>query len=91
MNCGNTAGWIDGYFPVSIQADYNRETNGDVTITVSNTLDQGAGDESIGYGNMEFEYEFDDGSFAYPTRSPGDYDHGNDNPTGEWQNDCGAT
>jgi hypothetical protein len=62
-----------------------------VTITVTNTLDQGATDESIGYGNMNFEYEFNDGSFAFPTVSPGDYDFRNDNPTGEWQNDCGAT
>jgi protocatechuate 3,4-dioxygenase beta subunit len=40
---------------------------------------------------MNFEYEFNDGSFAFPTVSPGDYDFRNDNPTGEWQNDCGAT
>jgi hypothetical protein len=40
---------------------------------------------------MNFEYEFDDGTFAFPTQTPGNYDHGNDNPTGEWLNDCGAT
>jgi hypothetical protein len=33
---------------------------------------------------MHFEYDFDDGSFAFPTISPGDYDFGNENPTGEW-------
>jgi hypothetical protein len=51
---GSVGGWADGYFHVTLDSAYNRETNGDVTITVSNTLDQGASDESIGYGNMNF-------------------------------------
>ena len=41
-----------------------------MTITVTNTLDQGAGDESIGYGDMKLEYEFGDFTFVLPTESP---------------------
>jgi hypothetical protein len=64
-----------------------------VRVEITNTLDSGAGDESIGYGNMNFEFEFDDGMFEYPTSSPAYYynDEDEENPTGLWENDCGAT
>jgi hypothetical protein len=39
---------------------------------------------------MNFKFEFDDGSFEYPTSSPAQYDD-IDNPTSLWENDCGAT
>jgi hypothetical protein len=57
-----------------------------VRVEITNTLDQGASDESIGYGNMNFEFEFDDGSFEYPTESPAVYDDdvGVEHPTAEW-------
>jgi hypothetical protein len=55
-------------------------------------LDQTFNDESIGYGNMQFEYNFDDGQEpSWPAASPGNYDHDVENPTGLWENDCGAT
>jgi hypothetical protein len=50
----SVGGWEDGFFNVNLEADYNPATNGDVTVRVTNTLDQGAGDESIGYGDMNF-------------------------------------
>ena len=64
---------------------------GDVTIKVTNTLDQGASDESIGYGDMKLEYEFGAFDFVLPTESPVNVDEGERNPTALWQNDCGAT
>ena len=53
---------------------------GDITVRITNTLDQGAGDESIGYGDMSFVYEFGEG------RETGviDVDDGVDNPTALW-------
>jgi hypothetical protein len=64
---------------------------GDVTVRVTTTLDQGAGDESIGYGQMNFQYQFDDGTpREWPETSPAVYDP-SENPTANWQNDCGAT
>jgi hypothetical protein len=46
---GSVGGWQDGYFEVSLSSDYNHDM-GDVTVRVTTTLDQGATDESIGYG-----------------------------------------
>jgi hypothetical protein len=55
-------------------------------------LDQGTGDESIGYGDMYFEYEFDNGEPQYDeSNNPGNYDYDQLNPTSLWENDCGAT
>jgi hypothetical protein len=53
---------------------------GDITIRVTNTLDQGATDESIGYGDMKFTYDFNDG------RNPNmvDVDEDEPNPTSLW-------
>jgi hypothetical protein len=53
---------------------------GDITVRVTNTLNQGASDESIGYGNMILHYEFDDGQ---PT-STGNYDADETDPTSLW-------
>jgi hypothetical protein len=64
---------------------------GDIKIQISNTLDSTAGDESIGYGNMVFNYEFGDNEPVWPTTSPGNYDLDHENPTEFWQNNCGAT
>jgi hypothetical protein len=91
MQCDNSQGhWQDGYFNVRLESSY-RPTMGDVTIKVTNTLDQGASDESIGYGDMKLEYEFGDFTFVLPTESPVNVDEGVRNPTELWQNDCGAT
>jgi hypothetical protein len=59
---------------------------GDVTIRITNTLDQGATDESIGYGDMALNYEFDDGTPSYTN----DIDEGISDPIGAgyWQNNC---
>jgi hypothetical protein len=60
---------------------------GDVTVRVTNTLDSGATDESIGYGNMVLHYEFDDGRPV----STGNYDAGVTDPTSLWENNCDAS
>jgi hypothetical protein len=40
MQCeGSVGGWQDGYFRVELSSSYDRATNGDVTVTVTNTLD----------------------------------------------------
>jgi len=60
LSCEDSVeGWQDGYFTVTLSSAYNKQQNGDVTVRVTNTLDQGASDESIGYGDMNFEYDFD--------------------------------
>jgi hypothetical protein len=61
---------------------------------VTNTLDQGAGDESIGYGDMNFEYDFDptvEWIPQFPEISPANYDTGVSNPDSLWETDCAAT
>jgi hypothetical protein len=50
-------------------------------------LDQNAQDESIGYGEMNFEYEFNDGRPS----TTNDFDDEEENPTLLWENNCGAT
>ena len=60
------------------------QSRGDVTIRVTNTLDQGAGDESIGYGNMDLIYEFGEQEDILPTESPADYDQGDNDATRHW-------
>jgi hypothetical protein len=83
---GSVGGWDDGFFVVSLTAPYD-QSKGDVTVRLTNTLDQGAGDESIGYGDMHFEYEFNDGR----PETTGNYDAGEIDPTSLWENNCGAT
>ena len=59
---------------------------------MTNSLDQGATDESIGIGDMRLKYKFDpnvEGTTA--TTSPANYDAGEENPTGLWENNCHAT
>jgi hypothetical protein len=92
VQCENTVGgWADGFFRVELSSEYNTD-QGDVTVRITNTLDQGLGDESIGYGDMYFEYEFDNGERLYSTENnPENYDWNEENPTGLWENDCGAT
>jgi hypothetical protein len=89
---GSVQGWHDGFFEITVAANYNINM-GDIRVSITNTLDQGATDESIGYGDMDFEYEFDDGrnAFAIATTSPGNYDLGVENPSELWENNCGAT
>jgi hypothetical protein len=53
---------------------------GDVTVRVTTTLDQGATDESIGYGDMNFVYEFGEGRETDIM----DVDEGVENPTALW-------
>jgi hypothetical protein len=60
---------------------------GDVTIRITNTLDQGTSDESIGYGELQLKYEFDDGHRPLI----GDYDEGVNDPASLWENNCAAT
>jgi hypothetical protein len=76
---GSVGGWQDGYFDFEMEADYD-PSMGDVTAKVTTTLDQGAGDESFGIGNMRLHFEFDDGRPV----SEGDYDEGETNPTALW-------
>jgi hypothetical protein len=88
LNCGNSVGgWSDGVFEVSLRSDYDKSM-GDVTIEVTNALDQGAGDESIGYGDMRLNYEFDDGR---PKPATANIDEGVTDPSELWENNCGAS
>ena len=93
VSCSDSVGgWADGYYNVELSADYSQDRDGDVTVRITNTLDQGTGDESIGYGDMYFEYEFDNGETQFDdTNNPGNYDYDQSNPTELWENDCGAT
>jgi hypothetical protein len=88
---GTVGGWQDGVYDIRLESVYD-PSMGDITVTLTNTLDQGPGDESIGWGEFSFNYFFDDGTAGFPTESPAFYD-GSDvpNPSELWQNDCGAT
>jgi hypothetical protein len=44
-------------FNIDVEAEID-QTVTNVRVEITNTLDQGAGDESIGYGDMQFTYEF---------------------------------
>jgi hypothetical protein len=58
VKCPNTVGgWDDGFFNVALSSSYNPHM-GDITVRLTNTLDQDANDESIGYGDMHFEYDY---------------------------------
>lgn len=50
---GSVGGWADGYYTVELEAPYDAST-GDVSIFITNTLNQGPSDESIGYGELQF-------------------------------------
>jgi hypothetical protein len=90
----SVGGWEDGYFNIDVEADIDPRIT-EVRVVITNTLDQGAGDESIGYGDMQFTYEFSDDveeeEPEWPATSPGNYDFDVENPTGLWENDCAAT
>jgi hypothetical protein len=71
---------------------------GDITVRLTNTLDQDANDESIGYGDMHLEYDYNGeipemiiDDVAVIETSPADYDAGIEDPSGLWDNNCGAT
>jgi hypothetical protein len=60
---------------------------GNLEVRITNTLDQGAGDESIGIGEFKLEYDYDpnvEAEQTWPTESPGDYDNGMANPSSLW-------
>jgi hypothetical protein len=81
---------------VFLDSEYSPEYNGDVTVRIMNNLDQGVNDESIGYSELRFGYEFDPEATpsepeAFPTRSPADYDWDKSDPTSLWTNNCDAT
>jgi hypothetical protein len=80
MQCpGSIGGWQDGYFTFQLESEYARRM-GDITVRVTNTLDQGANDESIGYGDMSFVYEFSEGRET----EIANVDEGVENPTALW-------
>jgi hypothetical protein len=54
---------------------------------VTNTLDQNAADESIGYGDMNFEYDFDN-TVEWLRPVIVDIDDEIEDPTGLWENNC---
>ena len=58
-NCAGTRGWADGFFSVELEAPYT-ESDGKVTVEITNTLNQSPADESIGWSELEFVYEFDE-------------------------------
>jgi hypothetical protein len=100
LQCPNTVGgWDDGYFNVALTAPYD-STMGDVTIRLTNTLDQNPDDEAIGWGNLKLEFDYI-GDLPEPepvveeepeeVTSPADYDHGVEDPSGLWENNCDAT
>ena len=53
-------------------------------------MNEGPDNESIGYSDMNFEYDFDPSVEWTPTFT-GNYDEGVANPTALWENNCGAT
>jgi hypothetical protein len=86
---GSVGGWQDGFFDITLTAPYDISM-GDVTVRLTNTLDQGATDESIGYGDMNFKYEFDP-TVEWNPPSTTNPDEGEVDPTALWENDCEAT
>jgi hypothetical protein len=51
QNCADSAGWTDGYHQIELSAPVD-STVDVVRVEITNTLNQGVGDESIGYGNL---------------------------------------
>jgi hypothetical protein len=51
FKCKNTGGWDEGYWKVAVSADVDSSVT-KVTVKITNTLNQGNKDESIGYGDM---------------------------------------
>jgi len=67
-------------------------SDGDVTVMITNTLNEGVDNESFGIGDMHLFMEFDDGSYVPPATSPAFYDQNEEgDATRFWDNDCGAT
>jgi len=85
----NQPGWDMGYYEVQLTSSYD-PTMGKVTFRITNTLDQGAGDESIGVGNLRITYDFDPNVEWNPPQTINP-DEDVANPMDLWQNNCGAT
>ena len=47
-----------GYYEVQLTSSYE-PSMGKVTFRITNTLNQGANDESIGVGDLRITYDFD--------------------------------
>jgi hypothetical protein len=75
---------------VTLESDYDPNSNGAITIRVTNTLDEATDNESIGYSEMNFEYDFDP-SVEWTPVFTGNYDEGVANPTALWENNCDAS
>jgi hypothetical protein len=88
VTCEETGPWQDGYQEVDITVAYD-VTDGDLTVRITNTLDQNPDDESIGYGDLHLYYHWNDGSVPMPDVSPAFYDHAyQGDATDLWSNDC---
>jgi hypothetical protein len=89
----------DGEQFVHLHSVYSPSFNGDVTVRITNNLDQAVNEESIGYSNLRFGFEYDpeetesepEAPAEFPSRSPGDYDWDKSDPTSLWSNNCEAT
>jgi hypothetical protein len=78
-----------GYYEVQLSSDYD-PTMGKVSIRITNTLNQGAGDESIAVGDLKVTYDFDPNvEWTPPSTMNPDEDVAN--PMDLWQDNCGAT
>jgi hypothetical protein len=90
----SVGGWDDGYYNIDLSAPYTRSM-GKLEVRVTNTLDQGASDESIGVGDFKLVYDYDPSveevEKTWPTESPAMVDRDIPNPTEKWQSDCGMT
>jgi hypothetical protein len=78
-----------GYYEVQLSSDYD-QSMGRVTIRITNTLDQGAGDESMGVGDLRVTYDYDPNVDWNPPQVMNP-DEDAVNPMDNWQNNCGAT
>ena len=85
-NCGFSH-WNDGYFLIELEATLD-ETVEVIRAEITNALDSGTNDESIGYGEMRLIYSFADveaeSDPVWPESSPANYDEGFENPTELW-------
>jgi len=60
VQCEGSAGWDDGFITIDLSGEYDR-SDGDVTVTITNTLDETPDNESLGYGELQLIMDFDDG------------------------------
>jgi hypothetical protein len=82
LDCEDSVGgWQDGYFMVRLESEYDFDM-GDVTVKITNTLDQGTGDESIAFGDLTFEYDYDP---SVQVATSGQIEYGTINLDHQWQ------